>query len=218
MIKAVLFDLWGTIIYNKSDKRPHEELLSILESAGAEDPLDLSERMVCARGFRDERQAAEFISKKVGCDADRVEEALRKYSDVEIKAYPDVRQNLEKVRGLYKTALVSNIGSFSLRMFLKTGMEKYFDFTFYSSQMGMIKQYPGFFGHVLKVMGLRPEEAVMVGDVKHVDIDPAERLGIRGILIRREGYPSHYIEKQTFKRTIRSLDEIWRFLKPPGPS
>jgi 2-haloacid dehalogenase/putative hydrolase of the HAD superfamily len=47
----------------------------------------------------------------------------------------------------------------------------------------------GIFRHALKVMGVKPEDALYVGDSIHYDIQPAQKAGIHTAWINRAGRP-----------------------------
>jgi HAD superfamily hydrolase (TIGR01549 family) len=211
MIKAILFDLWNTLVYNKSSVRPNMELQDFIRRHGVKNPIDFIDRTLCTRELS-AREAAEHASKELGCGPEEMEPFFESYDSIESTPFPDVVPALERLRKGYKLAIISNI-SLSLKAFQRTGLERLFDYRFYSCRAGLIKQ-TGLFRHALREMGLKPGEAVMVGDCKFADIDPAERLGIRAVLIKREGFPLGYIERQNFKRTIKTLDELDKYLRP----
>jgi 2-haloalkanoic acid dehalogenase type II len=51
------------------------------------------------------------------------------------------------------------------------------------------KPDPGIFRHALKVMGVKPDEALYVGDSIYYDIQPAQRAGIYTAWVNRPGRP-----------------------------
>lgn len=213
MIKAILFDVWNTLVYDKSSSRPAIEFLDFIGSRGVEEPVDFTDRHVCTREFTSKQGAAIYLSGKLGCSPEGIEPLIERFDSMEAAMFPDVLPAVERLEKDYRLALVSNIG-FGLQPLKRTGIERLFDHAFYSCKVGLIKQ-SGLFGHALKEMGLRPQEAVMVGDCKFADIDPAEAAGIRAVLIKREGFPLHYRERAGFKRTIKGLDELDGYLRVP---
>jgi HAD superfamily hydrolase (TIGR01662 family) len=54
-----------------------------------------------------------------------------------------------------------------------------------SSEHGFLKPHPSIFEAALRLVGVQPEEAVMVGDSLVHDIEGARRVGMRGVLVRR---------------------------------
>jgi putative hydrolase of the HAD superfamily len=54
-----------------------------------------------------------------------------------------------------------------------------------SSQHGYMKPHPSIFEAALRLAGVSPAEAVMVGDSLTQDVEGARRVGMRGVLVRR---------------------------------
>jgi putative hydrolase of the HAD superfamily len=54
-----------------------------------------------------------------------------------------------------------------------------------SSDHGFLKPHPSIFEAALRLVGVQPEQAVMVGDSLAHDIEGARRVGMRGVLVRR---------------------------------
>lgn len=214
MIKAILFDLWNTLVYDSSKLKSFEKLLEFLKSFGVKNPHEFIDRFLCIRKFDSIMQASEHISRELGCRPEEAEPFVRGFALQEPKAFPDVASALGRLRKDYKLAIISNFIDFTANAVEKSGIEKFFDYRFYSCNLGMIKQNPEFFRHALREMGVKPQEAVMVGDRKFADIEPAERAGIRAVLIKREGFPIGYVEREKFKRTIKTLDELDKYLRP----
>ena len=87
---------------------------------------------------------------------------------------------IEKLRGDYKTAILSNADAVSVRArFEKQNfpLEKYFDYIFISSETGLLKPYPEAFKHCLKIMKIKPEEIIFIDDTKE-NILSAESKGM----------------------------------------
>ena len=102
----------------------------------------------------------------------------RLYDDVE----PTLRSFRE--RGL-KLGVVSNWDSRLRGIADGLGLCDLVDFLVISSEAGVRKPDPGIFRVALEKAGVRPEEAVHVGDLAEEDVEGARRAGIRGVLIER---------------------------------
>ena len=213
MIKAILFDLWNTLVYDKSNAKPFDKTMRLFEQAGSRNPHETFDKYVCLREFSNHEEAAQFVSRKTGCDKNDILEVFKEYEDEGSTFFKDVVPALKELRKRYKLAIISNMSSIGLKAVQRIGLEQLVDYTFYSFKLGLIKQDQRMFRHALKEMGVKPHEAMMIGDNKEADIDAAERVGIKAVLIKREGYPISYKEKKTFKRTIKTLDELDRYLK-----
>jgi putative hydrolase of the HAD superfamily len=66
-------------------------------------------------------------------------------------------------------------------------LEGLIDVAISSSQHGYMKPHPSIFEAALKLAGVLPSEAVMVGDSLTQDIEGARRVGMKGVLVRRSG-------------------------------
>lgn len=73
-----------------------------------------------------------------------------------------------------------------------------------SSEHGYLKPHPSIFEAALKLTGVEPAEAVMVGDSVPHDIEGARRVGMRGILVHRADTPALDVDVPV----IRDLSEL----------
>jgi putative hydrolase of the HAD superfamily len=91
-----------------------------------------------------------------------------------------------RARGL-RVGAVSN-WVWTLPELLETlGLAAQFDFVAASSRVGFEKPNPRIFIHALSAAGVRPEEALHVGDHLDADVEGAQRVGIGAVLIDRRG-------------------------------
>ncbi len=75
-----------------------------------------------------------------------------------------------------------------------------------SSEHGFLKPHPSIFEAALRLVGVQPEEAVMVGDSLTHDIEGAARVGMRGVLVRRA--ESGTVSETAGIPVIRTLAEL----------
>ena len=126
----------------------------------------------------------------VGCCRECAVDMVREWERHEnFHLYEDALPALEAVRrhGL-RVGLISN-GQRDLAEFAEHhGLDV--DVTVGSPAHGRIKPHPSIFETALSELGVDPAEAVMVGDSYEDDIEGARALGIRAILVDREGVHS----------------------------
>ncbi len=104
--------------------------------------------------------------------------------------FPETRATLDALQPLYALALVTNGAPDIQRDKLAgSGLESYFPVVQVSAEAGFGKPNPAIFALALDALGVRPEDAVMVGDSAARDILGANRAGVRAIWIRRENQP-----------------------------
>lgn len=81
------------------------------------------------------------------------------------------------------------------------GLGRYVDATFTSARVGYRKPHPAIYEAVLKAMGLTAEAALFAGDSVAHDVEGPRAVGMRAVLIDREG-------RYSDREAIRSLDEL----------
>ena len=216
MIKAVVFDLWSTLTYNNSEKNI---IQLIFEKIGIKE-YDWETHNKMVKSFMLKRYKSAEDGMKDFCRAFGKDEKLAKelaklwgIENIKIKFFDDVLPALMELRKKYKLGLISNTQSFEMGFFYKNKFFDKFDFVCLSFEVGMIKpNNPEMFKLMLERLGVKPEEAVMVGDNLRDDVLAAESIGMKGILIKRQGKVLGWKEKANWKRTITSLDELKKFL------
>jgi putative hydrolase of the HAD superfamily len=92
----------------------------------------------------------------------------------------------------------------------KIGCEKYFDVVVTSVDMGCNKPDEKIFSTALKRLGVKPKEAVMVGDRIATDIAGGNRIGMKTVLFKwNKRYPEEIDSpEEQPTSTIKSLREL----------
>ena len=94
------------------------------------------------------------------------------------KLYPEVPGVLEKLQPRFQLAVVSNFDG-RLRFILEhLGISKYFAHVFVSSELGADKPDPEIYGRAVKLMNLKPNEVLHVGDDPERDWEGATAAGL----------------------------------------
>lgn len=91
-------------------------------------------------------------------------------------------------------------------------LEGLIDVAISSSQHGYMKPHPSIFEAALKLAGVLPSEAVMVGDSLSQDIEGARRVGMKGVLVRRSESVSAMNAQNRDVPVIRNLLELPDYL------
>jgi len=111
----------------------------------------------------------------------------------------------------YKVAIVANGDSAGARNIMKaTGLQDYFDATIISEEVGIEKPCQGIFEAALSKLGVKPENAVMVGNRIDADVLGANRFGMKSVWFRWNTRYSDTIDSSQEKPdfTINSLFEL----------
>jgi putative hydrolase of the HAD superfamily len=102
--------------------------------------------------------------------------------------YPDAREALKELHGKYRIGVISNVSSHEVasEILRKVKFDGYVDDLVTSALTGIRKPDPGIFLYALSKMRVRPAQAVHVGDHPRNDVEGADLVGIRTVLIDRE--------------------------------
>ena len=155
------------------------------------------------------------IIELMGGDPEKAEAPAREIYDEwashdHFSLYDDVEETLRvlKARGL-ELGLISN-GHRSLESFQSHfALDGLISVTVSSLAHGFMKPHASIFRAALDLAGVPAEEAVMVGDSYPHDIVGAEQVGMRGVLLVRDGRPG---PEESSAPVIRSLTELPRLL------
>lgn len=216
-IKAVLFDLGGTLI--KTAAIP-EIFKSILQTHGVNVPIE--EIREAHRGVEESEVVEGMLEggqdfwigwnlkvlERVGLQADRdflakkIDELWWEYADLEI--YPDVIGTLTqlKAKGV-KTGVITNGLKRDYEKILdKLRLTDFFAVVVGIDTLNKAKPDKEIFLHTVNLLGVHPKQAVFIGDSVKYDYEGARHAGLKPLLIDREGKASESVE------TIRSLSEV----------
>lgn len=192
-MKAILFDLYGTLI----DIRTDEDSLNFWQRFAEKtkqyksyEPMELKQRYLdlCKR-YQEEKEEIEIIDVFRSLydvdDSKLIDIAwlFRRLSTKYIKLYPRVKWLLKKLKKTgYKTYILSNAQeAFTMPELIKLKLSTCFDGIMISSYYGIKKPNLEIFRLALK--NFRLTDAMMIGNEYGCDIDPAKKLGLKTIYI-----------------------------------
>jgi putative hydrolase of the HAD superfamily len=227
MIKAVFFDLYNTLV---TYDPPREEIeAKILKDFGIEvTPEALRRPILTADDFiyqeharlpfskrSKEETTALYIQyhgmvlKEAGLEAPKelVVGILGKWMNFKLKMvlFDDVVPALSnlKERGLI-LGLISNVDRDIAPLYQELGLSDWLQVTVTSQEAGFNKPHPEIFQAALKQAGVKPAEAIYVGDQYQIDVLGANKAGMLGVLLDRNGF----FEEITDCPKIRRLTEV----------
>lgn len=210
MIKAVVFDLWETLVYIKKS-RIRKKIKKYVKGKNLRD----IEKVIMTKNYDSKDQAFEDLCKMFNIRFGKffykfiLKHSLGNNSYKSI--YDDVFPVLKKLGKKYKLGVVSNIDCFSAEYF--KGFFDFFDSIVLSCNIGKIKPDLGLYKKVLDELGVKPKQAVMVGNCLENDIEPAKKLGMKAILIKRQADLLNFRPVKTqYKPTITELFGIEKHL------
>jgi HAD superfamily hydrolase (TIGR01549 family) len=129
---------------------------------------------------------------------------------------PDAIRTLQRLHGIFELTLVSN---FTSSLFLHNALQtldlaRFFHHVIVSDAVGWRKPHPTIFQSFLDASRCTADDAVFIGDELETDVRGAQRLGIKAILLARDGdKPDQHRESGIFPdHTVRSLTEFANLL------
>ena len=200
MIRAVTFDVWGTLL----DLRAARDIMVRAVSAGlnldeavvrrAVSEVDAEVRALRKSGGLGGREAVEasrsLLASRLGVDADRlanlIEDAIS--SAPASIAFSDVAHVAELREAGLRLAVVGNTlfwSSRATRAVLERVLPGAFEVMAFADETGRSKPDPAAFLRALEALGVQPREAMHVGDRVDEDVGGALASGMAAALIRR---------------------------------
>ena len=235
-VKAVLFDLFNTLVLLESDEVFYPPSLGRLHAFLVRKDVGIP--------FEDFRRVYFEVRSELYAETEksleephfnvRVSRVLRRFGydfdassaivvgatmafAEEFKRYVhldnDALDVLGKLREKYRLGLVSNfpIPECALELLHKFGLKKFFDVTLVSGAINKRKPSPEIFERALKVLGVNASEAVFVGDMLDLDVKGSKNVGMKAVLIKRRS--SGKILNVTPDIVVNSLRELLHVLE-----
>lgn len=231
LVKAVLFDLFETLLLVRKDENRYKNCLKKLHEALMHDGVSVSFRdfrdaYFKARGklYRKARDRLEephfslrvsLALREMGYDysADHpiVRRAVKAFSDEFMRyIYPDedAYHVLQTLHEKCKTGIVSNfaIPECARELISIHGLGDFLDVIVISAEINKRKPDPKIFNIALSSLSIKPKDAVFVGDTPDVDVKGAKKAGMKTILIERRTEDSYAEIKPDI--TIKRLREL----------
>lgn len=185
-IRAVVFDLYGTLIFIRNDRRAFVRFLDEL-GADTKEGCAQARRIAFTNYFSDVKKLASRINPEH--DIDVVKHEIEIISELRraecFSDTLDVLAHLKKKR--IATGLISNVLIPYHRPFFDLGLRKLFDEYIFSCEVGLTKPDPEIYKMMLEKLGIDAHEVLMVGDSKNCDVDSPKAIGMQAKLIDRSG-------------------------------
>ncbi|WP_332876618.1 HAD family hydrolase [Massilia sp. S19_KUP03_FR1] len=148
---------------------------------------------------------------EAGEDASGVEHAMQVYYKARntIELYEDVLPALQEIGALAVVGSISN-GNADLQTI---GLAQHFSFSLSAGAHGSAKPDPGIFLAACAAMGVAPQDAVYVGDDILLDVQGAQRAGLRAVWLNRTGSTRHLEHGVVPDAICRDFTELLEWLR-----
>lgn len=182
-IKAVAFDVFGTIAEIQQARKPYAALLRHLRNSGREaNPLDGAILMSNNLGLA---EAAQHFGVVLAADILAALEQDLRVELMSIRLFPDALPEFERlVDAGFKVAVCSNLAA-PYAQPIKSLVPFSLDAYVWSFEVGAIKPAPAMYDHLCHSLGCSPGEVLMVGDTLAADYDGPRKFGMRSIHLSR---------------------------------
>jgi len=208
MIKAIVFDFWGTLVENGtySPIRQVKRMLR-LDDMPFSDYVIRFEKAMMLQKYASLKEAFESVAAEFGIRINEYQMnmlvGLWNKNWLLAKPYIETEKVLEKLKKDYKLILISNTDNFSVEPVLqKFELRKFFDKIMLSYEQGSLKTDGKMLEKALSETGFSNDEIVVVGDSMESDIAPAQRAGLKAVLIDRKE------RREEFELRIKNLEEL----------
>jgi putative hydrolase of the HAD superfamily len=230
--RAVFFDLGGTLLVMRRDRiflkvlqeegrsvelgRIHSAYLKVEPSwlsVYGEKVLSAGETEEAYRVL-DQKVFSALYPSESEPEAQRVSRLVRERwpeleTEVPLELYPDAEPTLGRLAGDgYSLGLISNAPADTRKAVEALGLTKYLSTVVISGVVGYTKPHPEIFRIALREAGVEAGEAMHIGDLYEADIVGARNAGMEGVLIDRDGSPSHMDCPR-----VKSLSEIYLHIR-----
>lgn len=176
--KAVLFDLYGTLVQIQNPISPYREIMRLCNLSGSDKQKFKTFAMTTKLSID---EICKEFGVSLGADAKSKFEADIGLELKSITIKQDTSDILNKAKALgLKTAIISNLAK-------EYGVASYLfdvDLRVLSFEAGMLKPSPEIFQFALEHFGLKAKDCLMIGDKDELDIEPFRKLGGDTYLIK----------------------------------
>lgn len=189
MIKALLFDIDNTLIdFWKMKQKSCEAAVDAMIAAGLNIEKDEALKdlfLLYDKYGIEHKEIFEKLLKQTEGQVDyRIVAhgiiAYRKLRDSQLMPYPGTIPTLIELKKKYKLAIVSDAPRLNAWFRLVAlNIDEFFDVVITAADARKQKTHAAPFKAALKKLGIKPEEALMIGDRVKRDIETAKKLGIK---------------------------------------
>jgi len=181
MIKAILFDLYGTLICLEGES-PYEELLRSIQNV---EERACVKRIISTQEYPDQTYLTLYFQQASRFDIAYCEERIEEECRV-ASLFPDVRIVLDALqKSKMKLGLISNVSSPYKSPFYRLELSQYFDEVFFSCELGMKKPDSAIYETMLARLDVLPAQVLMIGDSRRNDVEAPRSMGINALHLDR---------------------------------
>lgn len=208
MIRAVVFDLWNTLVFSPAGS-PFQRLKGLLRPEQADFHAELL-RDGMVRPYASVTEFLEAWRRPAGLDEAQVAAMAQAFraAGEQAECFPGAPEAVAAVRDLARVALLSNTQSFGLELLDRLGISERIRLQYLSAELGALKPEAAAFEAVQRRLGLFPGNLALVGDSWTDDVQGALAAGWTAIWVNRDARPRPEHDPEAPLYEVRSLDLV----------
>ena len=201
-IQAVVFDLYGTLIYIAHETKPYLRLFSDIGLQTSRE-FRQARRIALTEDFDNFASFVKRIKLSVEVDFSQYQREIEE-EIISATLFPEVNKVLGglKERNL-RLGLISNLASPYKMPFINLGLHEYFDSVLFSCDVGLRKPDPKIYQKMIEYLKINPAQALMTGDKVHADVDGPKSIGMNAVHLNR---------RNTSSNSISTLEGVFHYL------
>jgi HAD superfamily hydrolase (TIGR02253 family) len=231
MVRAIFFDFVGTLITKAGENVTHQNIVrEVLRKAGRDDldPIRLWEEYEAENSALFKGLAGKPYIKIIDVDTEAMRRVARRYGfevpedfwsiSIEMhrrygQLFPDARETIETLKemGLHVGILTDSDNDYIRAHLDALGILDLFDTITTSEDAGFYKPHPRPFQLALERAGVKPEEAVYIGDNPSKDCVGARNIGMTSILLDPEAKKREFWSNCDF--VVSKLSDVIEIIK-----
>lgn len=182
-VRAILFDVYGTLLGISQPTRPYRQLLGLAHAQGvglSDDPANkmMSQRMTLS-------QAAQWLGVSLSvAQAQALECELTGELD-RVQFFPEVPTVLTSLRDRgYRLGVCSNLATPYVAPAWRL-LAPFIDVAIWSCEVGRVKPDPEIYRLAVRQLGVPASEVLMIGDTYRTDVAGPQAVGMKAQLLDR---------------------------------
>lgn len=182
-LRAVIFDMDNTL-FEFVDAQM-EACGAVIDRLGAGSEADLFALFTSGQhGFECYENISDYMQRLGIHDEGTFFDCCEAYEETKLESivvYSGIRESLEELKrmGLLLAVVTDASSIMAVARLERTGLRRFFDVVVSSEEAGQSKPDPASVRLALERLGVRAEEALLVGDSLHRDLAAAKALGVR---------------------------------------
>lgn len=200
-IQAVIFDLYGTLIYLADETKPH---MKLFQDLGFQAPNEFKKvrRIALEEDFENLSGLVKRLKPDIQMDLTSYQQELENEL-ASVSLYFETIDVLSKLKNQKtRLGLISNLASPYKSPFFDLGIDEYFDEFLFSCDVGLRKPDKRIYENIVEKFGINPAQALMIGDKIHADVDGPKSIGMNAVHLDRnnKSYNSILTLEEVFQK------------------